>query len=154
MLKTGDKAPEFTLPDLDGVRRTLPDLLARGPVLLAFYKVSCPTCQFTLPFLERASTDRRVSVYGVSQDNAGETVDFQNRYGLTFPTLLDGRAEGYSASNAYKLTHVPTLYLVEADGRISWASSGFVKGELEEINRRFDAGMFLPGEQVPERRPG
>jgi peroxiredoxin len=154
MLKTGDKAPDFTLPDLSGAPQTLTDLISRGPVLLAFYKVTCPTCQFTMPFLERASSSGQMAVYGVSQDNSSVTADFLSRYGLNFPTLLDASAQGYLASNAYRLTHVPTMYLVEQDGRISWASSGFVRAELEQLNRRFDAGLFRPGDSLPERKPG
>ncbi len=36
-LKVGDKAPDFTLPDTEGQPITLSKLLARGPVILAFY---------------------------------------------------------------------------------------------------------------------
>jgi peroxiredoxin Q/BCP len=36
-LKVGEKAPEFTLPDTDGKPVTLSKLLARGPVILAFF---------------------------------------------------------------------------------------------------------------------
>jgi peroxiredoxin Q/BCP len=36
-LKVGDKAPDFTLPGTDGKPVTLSNLLARGPVLLAFF---------------------------------------------------------------------------------------------------------------------
>jgi peroxiredoxin Q/BCP len=36
-LKVGDKAPEFTLPDTEGRPVSLAGLLARGPVILAFY---------------------------------------------------------------------------------------------------------------------
>jgi peroxiredoxin len=154
MLKAGQPAPDFTLPDLEGRPHRLAELISRGPLLLAFYKVSCPTCQFTMPFLERASNSGRLAVRGVSQDNASATADFLKRYGLTLPTLLDPANEGYVASNAYKLTYVPTMYLVEPDGRIGWASSGFVRGELDEINRRFDARLFAPGEKLPERKPG
>jgi peroxiredoxin len=154
MLKAGQPAPDFTLPDLEGRPHRLAELISRGPVLLAFYKVSCPTCQFTMPFLERASNRGRLAVRGVSQDNAVATADFMRRYGLTFPALLDPAGDGYVASSAYKLTHVPTMYLVEPDGKITWASSGFVRGELDEINRRFDAGLFAPGEKLPERKPG
>jgi peroxiredoxin len=154
MLKPGQSAPEFALPDLEGRRRTLGELIGGGPVLLAFYKVSCPTCQFTLPFLERASVGGRLAVWGVSQDKPASTSDFVEHYGLTFPTLIDPASEGYVASNAYRLTHVPAMYLVEPDGRISWASNGFVRAELDEINKRFDAGMFAPGEKLPERKPG
>ncbi|HET8550337.1 MAG TPA: TlpA disulfide reductase family protein [Bryobacteraceae bacterium] len=154
MRKPGDIAPDFTLPDLNASRHTLADLIRGDPALLAFFKSSCPTCQFTMPFLERAFSAGQISVYGISQDNAGTTVDFLKRYGLTFPTLLDGGIEGYVASNAYQLTHVPTLYLVEQDGRIAWASMGFVKAELEQLNRRFSARMFQPGDRLPDRKPG
>ena len=36
-LKVGDRAPDFTLPDTDGRPVTLSALLARGPVILAFF---------------------------------------------------------------------------------------------------------------------
>ena len=52
-LKAGTSAPDFTLPTIDGKKFSLRDALARGPVLAAFFKVSCPTCQYAFPFLER-----------------------------------------------------------------------------------------------------
>ncbi len=51
----GDLAPEVTFFDAMGREHTLTSLLAEGPVLLAFFKVSCPTCQLTLPYLQRIS---------------------------------------------------------------------------------------------------
>jgi thioredoxin-dependent peroxiredoxin len=36
-LKVGDKAPDFTLSDTEGNPVTLSKLLARGPVIVAFY---------------------------------------------------------------------------------------------------------------------
>lgn len=36
-LKVGDKAPDFTLPDSEGKPVMLSGLLAKGPVILAFY---------------------------------------------------------------------------------------------------------------------
>ena len=52
-LATGTKAPDFDLKTLDGKRFSLGEELASGPVVLAFFKVSCPTCQYAFPFLER-----------------------------------------------------------------------------------------------------
>jgi peroxiredoxin len=52
-LKAGTLAPDFTLPTMDGKKFSLSEALARGPVLAAFFKVSCPTCQYAFPFLER-----------------------------------------------------------------------------------------------------
>jgi peroxiredoxin Q/BCP len=36
-LKVGDRAPAFTLPDTDGRPVSLESLLAKGPVILAFF---------------------------------------------------------------------------------------------------------------------
>ena len=40
------------------------------------------------------------------------------------PTLLDKEDAGYPVSNAYGLTNVPSLFLVEPDGRISRSQIG------------------------------
>jgi peroxiredoxin len=52
-LAVGARAPDFELKTLDGKRGWLGEELSRGPVVLAFFKVSCPTCQYAFPFLER-----------------------------------------------------------------------------------------------------
>ena len=45
MLKVGDQAPDFTLPDHDGRQISLSALLAKGPVLLYFYPADfTPVC--------------------------------------------------------------------------------------------------------------
>jgi len=38
VLKTGDKAPEFALPDSDGNSVKLSDYTGRGPVVVIFYR--------------------------------------------------------------------------------------------------------------------
>ena len=52
-LAIGAKAPAISLPSTNGETVTLAEALKKGPVVAAFFKVSCPTCQFTAPFLER-----------------------------------------------------------------------------------------------------
>ena len=52
-LAVGKKAPDFTLPVMDGKSFSLQGALTRGPVVAAFFKISCPVCQFAFPFLER-----------------------------------------------------------------------------------------------------
>ena len=54
-LKTGDLAPEFTLPDVDGNPVSSKALLAIGPLVVTFYRgVWCPYCNFDLSALEEA----------------------------------------------------------------------------------------------------
>ena len=155
-MTTGD-APEFDLPSLAGDRQSLRDLLTSGPVLLAFYKVTCPTCQLTFPFLERLHRGRSADaprMIAISQDNPQATTEFNRRYGITFTTLLDPPEARYPVSNAYGITNVPTLFLVEPDGRISLSVAAFDKAEIEKLGKRFGVEVFTPADKVPVFRPG
>jgi len=162
-LTAGTKAPEFILKTLDGKAFSLSDVLARGPVVLAFFKVSCPTCQYALPFFERlykAYGKNGVTLAGVSQNDAGDTAAFLKEFGVTFPVLLD-EAGKYPVSNAYGLTNVPTIFWIAQDGEVEVSSVGWVKADFEQINRRMaEAGkasptpMFRAGEDVRDFRAG
>ena len=91
-LTAGTKAPDFELKALDGKTFVLSEELARGPVVLAFFKVSCPTCQYAFPFLERLERSyghKAVRIIGVSQNAPRETEAFAKEFGVTFPVLLD-----------------------------------------------------------------
>lgn len=151
MPKIGDKGPEFRLRSLDGGFVSLADLRRDGPVAIVFFKVSCPTCQFTLPFLQRL---RDRNVVAISQDAAEATREFHEAFGITLPTLLDERREGYPASNAWGLTNVPTLFVVEQDGSISTVENGFSRSGLEALGAKLGRPVFRPGEQTPAFRPG
>src|SRR5579863_5075357 len=89
MLDPGTPAPAFQLTTLDRTSLALSQVLAKGPALLAFFKVGCPVCQLTFPFLERMAANDAVQVLGISQDDAKGTQEFNDRFGVTFPTLLD-----------------------------------------------------------------
>ena len=153
ILEAGAHAPEFQLPALDGTAQSLAGILQRGPALLAFFKVSCPVCQFTFPFLERIHQGGGVQIVGISQDNVRETGEFNREFGVTFPTLLDNSGS-YPVSNAFGISSVPSLFLIEPDGTISAQEQGFSKSRLEAVGRRAGAAPFQPGERVPENRPG
>jgi peroxiredoxin len=153
MLKAGAKAPAFTLDDMSGGKKSLSDVLARGPALLALYKISCPVCQMTLPFLERISKGT-LQVIAISQDEERGTTKFQSTYGVSLPMLLDRERDGYPASNAFGISHVPSLFLVEPDGTISLASEGFIKRDIEAIAGRAGVEPFRADEKIPEWKAG
>jgi peroxiredoxin len=162
-LTTGARAPHFELKTLDGNQFSLSAELSRGPVVLVFFKVSCPTCQYALPFYERihrAYAQNAVTLIGVSQNDAKDTAAFNKEFGITFPVLLDDTLS-YPVSNAYGLTNVPTIFWIAQDGEIEVSSVGWIKSDFEEINRRIaEAGkiapatMFKPGEDVRDFRAG
>jgi peroxiredoxin len=162
-LTTGTKAPEFELNTLDGKKFSLGEELARGPVVLVFFKVSCPTCQYALPFFERLHKiygAKGVRLFGISQNSAKDTAAFNKEFGITFPVLLDD-TRSYPVSNAYGLTNVPTIFWIAQDGEIEVSSVAWVKADFEEINRRMagaektsPAVIFKPGEDVRDFRAG
>ena len=162
-LDVGKKAPDFTLSTMDGKPFSLRDALTRGPVVVAFFKISCPVCQYAFPFLERiykAYGSKNVTIVGVSQNSAKDTGLFNKEYGVTFPVLLDD-TNSYPVSNAYGLTNVPTIFLIDSDGTIEVSSVGWVQQDISEINQKFaETGkisqqpVFRPDESIPAYRPG
>jgi len=162
-LSAGKAAPHLQLNTLDGKPFALKEALERGPVVLVFFKVSCPTCQYALPFYERlfkAYKNQHVTLVGVSQNDAKDTAAFAKEFGVSFPLLLDD-TRSYPVSNAYGLTNVPTIFWIASDGEIEVSSVGWNKAEFEQINRRMAraaqiaaAPMFQPSEAVQDYRAG
>jgi peroxiredoxin len=162
IIHTGSPAPDFSLTGLDGSAYVLSSLLTRGPVVAMFFKVSCPVCQYTAPFLERLFqrySGDGLAFVGISQDNAAASTKFATQFGLTFPIAID--SEGYPASNAYGLSMVPTIFLIETDGRVKVSSMGFAKQDLETVAAELaerrkigPAALFREDERVPAQKPG
>jgi peroxiredoxin len=160
----GNMAPGFSLKALDGKEYSFEELIQRGPVVAAFFKISCPVCQFTFPFLERIYKHYGgdfVTFLGISQDEAKATKEFAKEFGVTFPVLLDQKEKNYPASNAYGLTNVPTIFLIETDGTVKISSMGFDKKDLESIaaalaerKKIVPAALFRNNESIPEHKPG
>ncbi len=161
-LPRGKTAPPISLADTRGKRLSLAEALKRGPVLAAFFKVSCPTCQFTMPFLERLHQrygGAKFSLLGISQDDERDTRDFCREYGVQFPALID--EPGYPVSNRYGLTNVPTMFWISPHGEIQSTSVGFSKTDLETmatqaalVNGKPPEPLFKRGEVIPETKHG
>lgn len=162
-LTAGVRAPDFTLPTVDGRKVSLQEALMNGPVVLAFFKVSCPVCQYAFPFFERmyrANQSANVTVLGISQDNARDTQAFLREYEIGFPVALDNPAN-YGVSNAYGLTNVPTLFYIASDGEIEVSSVGWSKADIELVNEKLAARHRQPpailwrkGDDVRDFRAG
>jgi peroxiredoxin len=154
LLATGARAPEFRLPRLDGGETQLAEIVANGPALLAFFKTSCPVCQFTLPFLARLDSSQALPVYGISQNNEEETREFVREFGVTFPVLLDTEDSGFAASNAFGISTVPTLFLVQRDGTLARVVEGWSRRDIDWLGLQAGTSVFRQDEHVPEWKAG
>ena len=162
-LAPGTKAPDFTLPAMDDKPFSLRTALARGPVLAAFFKISCPTCQYAFPFLQRIyerNGNQPVTIVGISQNTKKDTAAFIKEYGVTFPILLDD-THSYPVSNAYGLTNVPSIFWIAPDGEIEISSVGWIRKDIEELDRRaaqlssgVSSTLFRSNEQIADFRAG
>jgi peroxiredoxin len=154
LLEAGARASAFRLPLLDGGERGIEEIVADGPALLAFFKVTCPVCQMTLPFLQRIQSSGKLPIYGVSQNSSRDTREFNRRFGITFPTLLDSSQAGYVVSNAFGISSVPTMFLVEVDRSISRVMEGWRKSEIAQLGALAGVNPFRSGDSVPEAKAG
>lgn len=162
-LSAGTRAPEFELPSMEGSKFSLQEALSRGPVLAIFFKISCPVCQYALPYFERiykAYRAKGLTIIGVSQNEKRETAEFISKFGITFPVLLDD-TKTFPVSNAYGLTTVPTAFWIAQDREIEISNVSWVRKEFEEIASKAAAAtggsstpMFQPSEQVADFRAG
>ncbi len=97
MLKRGDPAPEFELPDADLQRVTLADYRDRKNVVLYFYpKDNTTGCTIeAIEFTELIDDFKQhdAVILGVSTDNCVSHANFRDQHGLTVRLLADIEAE-------------------------------------------------------------
>ena len=96
-LTAGSTAPDFDLPDQDGTRRSLSELLTHGPVVLFWYPAAMTggctkeTCHFRDLAAEFAAVGaQRV---GISMDEVATQAQFAGQHGFDYPLLSDATGE-------------------------------------------------------------
>ena len=110
MLKTGDAAPEFVLPDADGDTVSLKDFRGRKIVLYFYPKDNTPGCtRQACAFAENytAFKSRDIAVIGISKDSVASHRKFADKYDLPFILLSDPEL---AAIQAYGVWQEKKLY--------------------------------------------
>jgi thioredoxin-dependent peroxiredoxin len=101
-LNPGDQAPDFELPDQDGTRRSLKDLLQAGPVVLFWYPAAMTTgcTKEACHFRDIAAEFEAVGAQriGISADGVAKQKEFDEKHDLGYPLLSD---EDKSVAKAY-----------------------------------------------------
>ena len=157
-LPINTQAPDFSLPDADGSDFHLRQAMRAGSVLLTFFKTNCPTCQYALPFLDRLASKlagTAATAVAVSQDTLLESQRFSDEFQYKTRQVFDVEESSFEVSNAYGLTNVPTVFLIEPDGCIAHTMVGWSKSDVEQIASKLSLDPpFEPGEEVLDFRPG
>jgi peroxiredoxin len=154
LLEAGSRAPGFLLKRLEGGQSSLQDLIATGAALIAFFKVTCPVCQLTFPFLDRIHQTGAIPVYGISQNCPEDAAEFAKVFNVTFPILLDEESHEFPASNAYGISSVPTMFLIEPDGVVSRVMEGWNRKEIEWLGAKAGTNPIRAEDNVPAWKAG
>lgn len=125
-----EKAPNFTLKDLDGKSVTLAQLKGKV-VFLDFWASWCPPCRRSIPAVEelyeRYAKDPRVVVMGINVENdPNATRAFAEKNGMKYRILVD---DG-TASRAYRVSGIPAFFTISPDGAMGKKFVGF-SGDMQ-----------------------
>jgi thioredoxin-dependent peroxiredoxin len=125
MLKEGERAPEFTLPDDTGKDRSLTDFLNSGATVLYFYPADfTPGCTRQACGLRDLQADiegAKLRVVGISPQNPQTHAKFRAKYNLPFPLLSDVDKEVikmYGVNGPLGLGVRRATYLIDGSRRI------------------------------------
>ena len=163
MLTPGAAAPIFQLPRLsDGKPFYLQTELEKGPVVLVFFKADCPTCEFTLPLLDRAfrsSSGPHGQMLFVFQEMPLVAQGMIETFNVHAPVVVDEYP--HRLSEAFGISFVPSAFYINRLGIVESVAESFDRETLacmaEDLAREngFDLAPFYElGENVPVFRPG
>lgn len=132
----GSPAPDFSLEDMEGRKRSFSEL--RGKVaVLDFWAVWCGPCLKSMPHLQRTHQkfrDKGAAVWGINLDEPGK-LEQARRYvadqGLEFPMVLGGKM-GAGLDRAYQVTGIPTTFVIDKKGVIRFRHIGY-REKLDEL---------------------
>ena len=125
----GDRALDFTLPDVDGNEIALSSL-AGQPVIINFWATWCPPCRLEMPELQEAFEayqDQGLVILVVNQQEQEEDVRaFFEEMSFTYTPLMDKDGE---VGRAYGVVGLPSTFFVDKNGAISAVHRGIISRE-------------------------
>lgn len=121
------EAPPFSLKTLNGSQVSLKDFKGR-PILLKFWATWCPSCVEELSPMEKFSEGKRdqlcILMPAIDGEKEKRVQNIVKKHKVTLPVLLDVKEK---IARAYKVTFVPTVFLIDREGMIL----GMIVGERD-----------------------
>ena len=148
MLPLGTRAPEFSLPNVDGKTVSLDDFSGAPAYLIIFMCNHCPFVKHIADELARLGRDyqaKGVAVIAISSndvathpaDSPEQMVHEVESREYTFPYLYD---ESQDVAKAYKAACTPDFYVFDKDLKLAY------RGQLDDS--RPDSGIPVTGEDL------
>jgi peroxiredoxin len=127
LLAVGNMAPPIVLKTPDGVSLDVIHAAGQRPVVVEFFETTCPTCQQQAPSLcaLQAMLPQTVfvAVNGARESSSAMKTYAQRYQGAGCNITLLGDPNG-TVNQSYEITVVPTVYVIDKNGRIAYAGVG------------------------------
>lgn len=128
----GRRAPDFTLPTLEGPQLTLSSLIGR-PVVVNFFATWCVPCRQELPAFQTIATkytERKLAFVLVDvQEDPDDVAVFLGDLRVDLPTTVDATGE---VVKTYRVRGLPSTFFVDRDGVIRLAQLGALDQSILE----------------------
>lgn len=141
LLKKGTVAPDWSLLDASGKKVTLSQLKGKV-VLLDFWATWCTPCKMVMPSIQKLHekyANQGLVVIGINAfERDGDPVKYMKEQKFNYMLLLKGDA----VAEAYKVQSIPTMYLVDKQGKIAHTELGAVdnlEAKLEDTIKKLIA---------------
>ncbi len=147
--------PEASLADPEGAVHSLRAAWAGGEALFLIGHGDCSTTRLALPFFERIHRRlTRGTAVLVLQDEPVTARELRAELDLSVPIRLEPAP--YALAAELGVVAVPTLFLVDSEGRIQRTSEGFDRAALEALAAHLgsEGPLFTAEDRAPVFRPG
>ncbi|RMG57614.1 MAG: TlpA family protein disulfide reductase [Deltaproteobacteria bacterium] len=140
-LKPGEKAPLFTIDDLQGNPFSLESYVGQKPVFLFFWSFFCGPCREEIPLINRLTKEysgKGLVVVGVNLDGkemAKAIEKFKEQEGLSYKIAFDVlEGDSFRVADPYGVVGTPTLFLIDKSGTIRYSHVGAAdEGQLRKV---------------------
>lgn len=136
-LKIGDKAPDFSLPNLNTDKMEgLKDYLGK-PTILFFIQSACYSClQEAKAFQEMKDRYKeKINIVAVGVDLLGKPmlVTWASHNNITYPVLLDPI---FSVPEKYGFSYTPSSVIIDKEGKIVFIHAGFRPDDIKYFENK------------------
>jgi peroxiredoxin Q/BCP len=147
ILQKGDKAPQFSSKDQDGITHTLADYKGKKLVIFFYPKANTPTCTVEACNMRdnfERFRSKNYELLGVSADNAKAQANFKKKFDLPFPLLAD---EDKSVIEAFGVWGPKKFMGREFDGihRVTFVidEKGIIEEVITDVKSKIHADQIL-----------
>lgn len=136
-VSVGDKAPQFTLPKLEGSKKLSLKSYRGKVVYLDFWASWCGPCRQSLPMMNDIRNKLKKKGFEVLAVNLDEEPEagraFLKQFPVQYPVVSD--VEGKTPEQ-YGLQGMPTSYLIDRKGKVQLVHVGFKKSDIGELEKK------------------